>query len=98
MLRKESEAVPEGNGPTPQQKEFGSGEPTLAGVYRMFKERFDRRGRKLDAVAEDWRSMDQRLTRLEHDARQPRLAMRGRRARKDEDSRAHGGRRQSSSS
>ena len=26
-------------------------------------------------MAEDWRSMDQRLTRLEHDARQPRLAM-----------------------
>ena len=26
-------------------------------------------------MAEDWINMDQRLTRLEHDARQPRLAM-----------------------
>ena len=75
MLRKESEAVPEGNGPVPQHEEFGSGEPTLPDVYRMFKERFDRWDRKLDEMAEDWRNMDQRLTRLEHDARQPRLAM-----------------------
>ena len=28
MPRNESEAVPEGNGPVPQQEEFGSGEPT----------------------------------------------------------------------
>ena len=41
MPRKESKAVLEGNGPVPQQEEFGSGEPTLADVYRMFKERFD---------------------------------------------------------
>ena len=33
MTRKESKAVPEGNGPVPQQEEFGSGEPTLADVY-----------------------------------------------------------------
>ena len=32
MLRKESEAVPEGNGPVPQQKEFGSDQPLLADV------------------------------------------------------------------
>ena len=31
MLRKESEAVPEGNGPVPQQ--VGSGQPTLEGEY-----------------------------------------------------------------
>ena len=31
-VRKENEAVPEGNGPVPQQ-ERGSGEPTLADVY-----------------------------------------------------------------
>ena len=36
MPRKESGAVPEGNGPVPQQEEFGSGEPTLAEVYRLF--------------------------------------------------------------
>ena len=89
MPRKESKAVPEGNGPVPQQEKFGSGQLTLADVYRMFKERFDRSDRyrismrsqldqqvkKLDEMTEDWRSMDQRLTRLEYDARQPRLAM-----------------------
>ena len=83
MPRKESKAVPEGNGPVPQQEEFGSGEPTMADVYRMFKERFDRSDRyrysmrsqldqqvnKLEEMAEDWRSMDRRLTRLEHNAR-----------------------------
>ena len=75
MLPKESEAVPKGNGPVPQQEEFGSGEPTLSDVYRMFRERFDRWDRKLDEMAEDGRNMNQRLRRLEHDARQPRLAM-----------------------
>ena len=39
MLRKESEAVPEGNGPVPQQEEFGSGKPTLEGVYISNDER-----------------------------------------------------------
>ena len=75
MLRKESEAVPESNGPVPQQEEFGSSELTLVGVYRMFKERFDRWDRKLDNVAKYWQSMDQRLAGLEPDARHPRLAM-----------------------
>ena len=41
MPRKESEAaVPEGNGPVSQQEEFGSGQPTLADVYRMVKKVF----------------------------------------------------------
>ena len=62
MLQKESKAIPKGNGPVPQQEEFGSDEPTLADVYRTFKERFDRWDRKLDEMAGDWRSMDQRLT------------------------------------
>ena len=57
MPRKESEPVPEGSGPVPQQEEFGSGELTLADVYRLFKERFDscfdRRDRKLDKMADD---------------------------------------------
>ena len=35
MLRKESEAVVESNGPVPQQEEFGSGEPTLADLFRL---------------------------------------------------------------
>ena len=42
MPRKESEAVPDGNGPIPQQEDFGSGEPTLAEIYRLCEERFDR--------------------------------------------------------
>ena len=42
MLRKESEAVPEGNGPVPHLEESGSGEPTLADVYKFFVESFDR--------------------------------------------------------
>ena len=37
MPRKESEAAPEGNSPVPQKEEFGSGEPTLADVYRLFE-------------------------------------------------------------
>ena len=36
MPRKESEAVPESNDPAPQQKEFGSDQPTLADAYRFF--------------------------------------------------------------
>ena len=42
MPQKESEPVSEGNAPVPQQEEFGSGEPALADVYRLFEERFDR--------------------------------------------------------
>ena len=77
MLRKESETAPEGNGPVPQQEEFGSGQPTLEGVYQMMKEVFEVWDTKMDKLREykeDWSSIDQRLTRLEHDAWQPRLA------------------------
>ena len=35
MPRKQNEAVPESNDPVPQQEEFGSGQPTLADLYRM---------------------------------------------------------------
>ena len=49
MPRKESEAVTEGNGPVPQQEEFGSSEPTLADVYRLFEERFDRQQKRMDS-------------------------------------------------
>ena len=86
MPRKESEPVPEGNGPVPQEEEFESGEPTLADLFRLFDERFDIRlkivescfdrwDRKLDEMAKYWRNMDQCVASLEHDARQPRLAM-----------------------
>ena len=49
MPRKESEAVPEGDGPVPQQEEFGFGEPTLADVYRLFEERFDKQQKRMDS-------------------------------------------------
>ena len=86
MPRKESEVVPEGNGPVPQEEKFGSGELTLADLFRFFYERldirlkimescFDRWDRKLDEMAKYWRNMDQRVASLERDARQPRLAM-----------------------
>ena len=75
MLQKESEAVPESNGPVALREEFGSGEPTLAHVYRIFKERFGRWDRKLDEMVKYWRSMDQCLADLEPDARHSRLAM-----------------------
>ena len=90
MPRKESEAVPEGNGPIPQQEEFGSGQPTLEDIYRMLCEAidsrfdrqqkrmgscFDRWDRKMAEISDEMRTMDQHVTSLEHGARQPRLAM-----------------------
>ena len=86
MPRKESEAIPEGNGPVPQEEGFGSGEPTLADLLRLFEKKIDRRlkimqscfdrwDRKLDETQEDWRNMDQRVPSLEQDSRQPRLAI-----------------------
>ena len=78
MLRKEGGAVPKGNGLTPQQEEFGSGQPTQEEVCRMIRKALEvcnRRFDKMQEYVEDWRSMGQRLTGLEHDARQPRLAM-----------------------
>ena len=89
MLRKESEAVREGSVLVPQQEKFGSGGPTLADVYRMLKEQLDRSHRywysmrsqldqqlkKMDQISDEMRVIDQRITRLEEDARQPRLAM-----------------------
>ena len=79
MLRKASKAVPEGNGPVPQKEELESGQLTMGDVYRLLVERFDRMDdrldKKLDKISEEMRKMDQHVTRLEHDARQPRLAM-----------------------
>ena len=50
MIRKESGAVPEVNGPVPQQEEFGSGQPTLEDVYRMMKEAFKVWDTKMDKL------------------------------------------------
>ena len=49
MPRKESQAVTEGNDPVPQQEESESGEPTLADVYRLFEEKFDRQQKIMDS-------------------------------------------------
>ena len=42
MLRKESGAVPEGNGPVHQEEEFGSGQPAPVDVFRRIDEIWDR--------------------------------------------------------
>ena len=73
MLRKASEAVSEGNGPIPQQEEFGSGQPTLAGASREIR-------KILDEFHDDLKDGMKRLfeqfsARLEQDARKRRYAM-----------------------
>ena len=82
MPRKDCEAVPEGNCLIPQQEELGSGEPTLADLYRLCEERFDRMdsysdrwNMKLDEISDETRVMNEHVTSLEHGARQLRLAM-----------------------
>ena len=68
MLRKASEAVSEGNVPIPQQEEYGSSQPLLADAYRWIK-------LMMSHFEEQMELLEKRLTRLEHGARQPRLAM-----------------------
>ena len=68
MPRKESEAVPEGNGLIPQPEEYGSGQPTLTGAFRQIK-------LMMSHFEKQTKMLETRLTYLEHDARQPRLAM-----------------------
>ena len=59
MPRNWSEAVPEGNGPVPQQEELGSGQPTLAAVYRIIEELFDKSDMRLEKLLDEMRSMNQ---------------------------------------
>ena len=69
MPRKESEAVPESNGRVPQK--VGSDQPTLEhGIWRKVEKVLKRWG-----MEKYMRLRSQRLASLEHDARQPRLAM-----------------------
>ena len=42
MLRKESEAVSEGNGPIHQEEEFGFGQPAPVDDFREIKSHFDK--------------------------------------------------------
>ena len=69
MLRKKSEAVSEGNGPTPQD----------AGKMITWKEIrlavSETWGKAFREHKEDLRRMDQRLASLEQNIRQPRFAM-----------------------
>ena len=89
MLRKASKAVHEGNGLVRQKKKTESGQLTMGDVYRLLVERLDRQLEIMDSrfdrqleimdshfneISEETSKMDQRLTRLEHGARQPRLA------------------------
>ena len=81
MPQRLSKAVPQGNGSVPQQEEFGSVQPTLANVYRLFEERFDRHLEvmkshfdKLDELADEMRTAEKHSASLEQNARQPRLA------------------------
>ena len=71
MLRKASEAVPEGRDPVPLKEELGSGQPMTEDVYRMVYEALVRWNKELKELSD---KMDQHLIRLEHGARQPRLA------------------------
>ena len=75
MLRQAIETVLEGDGPVLQKEEFGSGQLTWGDVYRVMKVVFDRWDKNLDEILDEMRKMDEHVTRLEHGARQPSLAM-----------------------
>ena len=74
MPRKWSSAVPEGNGSVPHHDEVGPDQPTMADLYRMIEELFDRSVRKLDELTEKIRATRQCSAGLVQDARQPRFA------------------------
>ena len=69
MPRKESAAIPEGNGPITQDAGKIVNREELR---RVMKETW---GEAIKEIKEDLQSMNQRVARLEQDARQPRLAM-----------------------
>ena len=62
MPWKESEVVPEGNGPVHQREQFGSGQPTLEDACQRMKEALDRWDKMLNEISD---KMDQRLARQE---------------------------------
>ena len=71
MLRKENEAVSEGNGPV-HQEDFGFGQPALADEYREIKSLSKQQEIRLDKIT---RLLEHLSSCLEREARQPRLAM-----------------------
>ena len=72
MLRKESEAVSEGNGPIHQEEKIGFGQPALADECREIRSLSKQQDIRLDRIT---RLLEQLSECLEHEARQPRLAM-----------------------
>ena len=77
MSRKLGKAVPEGNGPVPYHDEFGSREPTMVDLYRMFEEKIDAINKNLGRMSEFTgmlRAINQHLAGQEHETRQPSLA------------------------
>ena len=93
MLRKESEAVSEGNGLVHQKEEFGFGQPAPVDEFREIKSHFDK-------LKELMRRLEQRLMSKPRAGRSAATSSHGggRQERKHQDSPAHGGRRYSSTS
>ena len=66
--------------PSPRKKNLGLAN-SRGGMYIDFVKKdsidsyFDRWGKKMDEISNEMRKMNQHVTRLEHEARQPRLAM-----------------------
>ena len=86
MLQKESEAVPEGSGPVHQEEGFRSGQPAPVDDFRRIEEILDK------GINEMMRLLEQHLaSQAGRSAATSRHG--GRRDRKHQDSRAHGGRR-----
>ena len=80
MLRKASEAVSEGTGPVHQEEEHGFGQPASVDHFREIKSLLKKREEMLEELHDDLKGGMRRLivqyaARLEHEARQPRLAM-----------------------
>ena len=72
MLRKEREAVSEGNGPVHQEEKFGFGPPALADEYREMISLSKQQEIRLDKIT---RLLEQLSACLKDEARQSRLAM-----------------------
>ena len=66
MVRKESEAVSEDNGPGHQGEEFGFGQPAPADVYRDIKSLLKQQEIRSDKIT---RLLEQVSACLEHEAR-----------------------------
>ena len=57
MSRNESEAVPEGNDPVPQQEGFGSGLPTRVDVDRIMGEVFEVWDKRNDKLLREYKEI-----------------------------------------